>query len=451
MLTSEQALERLDHLLTLAKAAGADAADAVYVGEESVAVGVRLGSLEELTRSEDEEIGIRLFLGRRSAQVSTSDLTQAALAEVVERARAMAEGAPEDPYAGLAPAGLLAQGAPADLDIDDPEVAGLPPERLRAMALAAEEAARAVAGVTNSEGGSAAAGRGRFALATSNGFRGASAGTSVSVSAAVVAGEGAAMQRDYDWHQARHLADLDSPESVGRTAGERAVGRLDPVKVPTGQIPVFFDRRVAGSLLGHLVGAMNGAAIARGTSFLLGRGGERLFAPGITIVDDPRRPRGLRSRAFDGEGLPTARRELVSDGVLGGWLVDVAAGHQLGLPPTGQAVRGAGGPPSVGPSNLWLAAGEQSVAALMADVGLGLYVTELIGMGVNGLTGDYSRGAGGFLIRNGALAEPVAEATIAGNLRDMFARLVPADDLRFRSAVNAPTVRIDGMTVAGNS
>lgn len=451
MLTTDQALERLDHLLSLARAAGADAADAIYAGQESSGIGVRLGELEEIGRSEDEEIGLRLFLGRRSAQVSTSDLTSSALAEVVERARLMAAGAPEDPYAGLADAELLAMGPFADFDIFDAEAAGLASDTLRQMALAAEDAARGVPGVTNSEGGSASAGMSRVALATSHGFRGASEGSSVSVSASVVAGEGAGMQRDYDWHSARHLGDLESAAIVGQRAGERAVRRLDPVKVPTGPLPVFFDPRVATSLLGHLLGAINGQAIARRTSFLLGREGTAVFAPGVTIVDDPHLVRGLRSRAFDGEGLPTARHELVADGILSGWLIDVATGRQLHLRPTGHAARGTSGPPSVSASNLWLEPGQQTPADLMADVKLGLYVTELIGMGVNGLTGDYSRGAGGFLIRDGVLAEPVKEATIAGNLLDMFRQLTPANDLEFRNASNAPTVRVDGMTVAGNS
>lgn len=451
MLTTDQALDRLDHMLSLARAAGADAADAIYVGEESVGVGVRMGTLEDLARSEGEEIGIRLFYGRKSAQVSTSDLTLPALAEVVARARTMAEGAPEDPYAGLAAEELLARPPFADFDTFDPEAAGISPERLKEFAIAAEDAARGVNGVSNSEGASAGAGMSRAAIATSHGFGAALQGSSASISASVIAGANSGMQRDYDWHHSAHLADLESPESIGRSAGERAVKRLNPAKVPTGPIPIIFDPRVSTSLIGHLVGAMNGAAIARRTSFLLDREGSQIFAPGIHIIDDPHRRRGLRSRAFDGEGLPTARRELVADGVLGGWMIDAATGRQLGLPPTGQAVRGAGGPPSVAASNLWMEPGTLSPAELMTDIKLGLYVTELIGMGVNGLTGDYSRGAGGFMIRDGQIAEPVAEATIAGNLLDMFAALRPANDLIFRMTSNAPTIRVDGMTVAGNS
>lgn len=449
MLTPDAALERLDHLLDLAKRAGADAADAVYFGEASTGIGVRLGKLEDIGRSEGEEIGLRLFLGKRSAQVSVSDLSPAALAEAVDRARAMAAEATEDLYAGLAPEDRLARGPFADFDLFDPAAEAVSAVSLQEMALEAEDAARAVPGITNSEGGSASAGLSVSALATSHGFRGATRGTSVSASAVVVAGEGSGMQRDYEWHQARHLANLESPAAIGARAGERAVKRLAPQGAPTGPMPVVFDYRVSPSLLGHLLSAISGSSIARKTSFLLGREGETLFAPGIVVRDDPHRPRGLRSRAFDGEGLPTAARDIVTGGRVTGWLVDSAAGRQLGLAPTGHASRGSSGPPGVSASNLWLEAGVLPPEELIKDIKLGLYVTELIGMGVNILTGDYSRGAGGFMIRDGALAEPVSEATIAGHLVDMFRTLVPANDLSFRQATNAPSVRIEGMTVAG--
>lgn len=450
MLEPVAALDRLDHLLSLARRAGADAADAIYAGQASTGIGVRLGALEDVGRSEGEEIGIRLFLGRRSAQVAVSDLSTAGLAEAVERARAMAEVAPEDPFAGLAAESLLATGPFQDFDLHDPAVVALDAETLRDMARRAEDAARAVPGISNSEGGSASAGYSLTALATSHGFRGAAGGTSVSVSAVVVAGEASGRrQRDHAWAQARHLSDLEPAEAVGQRAGTRTVARLDPHPAPTGTMPVIFDSRVSASLLSHLASAISGSAIARRTSFLLDRADKPLFSPAITIRDDPWRPRGLRSRAFDAEGLPTAPRDIVAGGRLTGWLVDSASGRQLGLPPTGHASRGTAGPPGVSPSNLWMEAGTLSVEELMSDISDGLYVTELIGMGVNILTGDYSRGAGGFRIRNGQLAEPVSEATIAGSLPDMFARLMPASDLVFRHAVNAPTVRIDGMTVAG--
>jgi PmbA protein len=449
MLTPDAALERLDHLLSRAKAAGADAADAVYFGEASLGIGVRLGKLEDIGRSEGEEIGLRVFQGARAAQVSVSDLSVAALDEAVGRAMAMAREATEDHYAGLALDELLARGPFPDFDLYDAAAEALSADRMKELALEAEDAARAVPGISNSEGGSASAGESVSALATSHGFRGAARGTSVSTSAVVIAGEGADKQRDYEWHQARHLGDLESPAAVGQRAGERTVARLNPGKAPTGPMTVVFDPRVSASLIGHLLGAIGGSAIARKTSFVLGHEDKPLFGAGITIRDDPHRVRGLRSRAFDGEGLPTAPRAIVERGMLTGWLVESAAGRQLGLPPTGHASRGSSGPPGVSTSNLWLEPGTLSPEDLISDIKDGLYVDELIGMGVNMLTGDYSRGAGGFRIRNGKRAEPVTEATIAGHLLAMFRVLVPANDLVFRHATNAPTIRVDGMTVAG--
>ncbi|WP_199553662.1 TldD/PmbA family protein [Sandaracinobacteroides hominis] len=451
MLSSDAALDRLDHLLSLARKAGADSADAVYFGETSTGISVRLGKLEDIGRSEGEEIGLRLFLGNRSAQVSISDLSPSALAEAAERAASMAREATPDPFAGLAAANLLSRGPFADFDLHDEAAANVSAERLHEMALEAENAALAVKGITNSEGGSASCGTSSSALATSTGFRGAAYGSSVSASAVVIAGEGATMQRDYDWHQARHLADLESPAEIGYRAASRALERLSPTSAPTGAMPVIFDKRVSPSLLGHLLSAITGSSIARKTSFLLGREKEQLFAPGIHIRDNPHLPRGLRSRAFDGEGLPTAPRDIIADGHLTGWLIESASARQLNLQPTGHASRGSAGPPGVSSSNLWMDAGTASPHDLMSDIADGIYVTELIGMGVNTLTGDYSRGAGGFRIRNGQLAEPISEATIAGNLADMFRALIPANDLEFRQSTNAPTVRIDGMTVAGQS
>jgi PmbA protein len=258
------------------------------------------------------------------------------------------------------------------------------------------------------------------------------------------------MQRDYDYHSTVHLADLDDPTAIGHSAGERAVARLNPIRPATARLPVLYDPRVAGGLLGHLSGAINGASVARGTSFLKDKMGQRIFAARIAVYDDPRRVRGLRSRLFDGEGTPTAARALIEDGVLTTWLLDSRSARQLGLRSTGHAARGTNGPPSPSTTNLYLASGTLTPAELMADIKLGLYVNELIGMGVNGVTGDYSRGAAGFMIRDGALAEPVAELTIAGNLLDMFANLTPASDLRFRRGTDAPTVRVDGMTMAGS-
>ena len=448
MLDSSAAQERAAALIDMARRAGADAADAVFSAESSESVQVRLGKLEDVERSESEHIGLRVFIGQSSASIGSSDVSDAALAELAERAVAMARLAPEDPYAGLAPQDLLANGPFPALDTSDP--AEPSPETLRELALAAEDAARTVAGVTNSEGGGASAGRGVFALATSHGFAGGYGSSSFGLSASVIAGEGARMQRDYAWRSARYLSDLPTPEEIGRMAGERAVRRLDPGRLSSGQASVVFDPRVGGSLIGHLTSAMSGGAIARKASYLIGHEDSQLFAPGIEIVDEPHRPRGLRSRPFDGEGLPTRARALVRDGRMTGWLMSSAAARQLGGAPTGHAVRGGGGAPGISTTNTHLAAGTASVAELIADIRDGVFVTELIGHGVNGVTGDYSRGASGYRIVNGEIAGPVAEFTVAGNLIAMFRALTPASDLEWHRAVNLPTVRIDGMMIAGD-
>ena len=447
MLTPDQALDYATDVVARATRGGADAADSVVVSSGSTEVSVRLGKVEDIQRSESGDLGLRVFVGSRSASASTSDLSRAAIDALVERTVAMARLAPEDPFAGLAPKERLATG-PFD-DFDSSDGLGVEPEALKLRALEAEDAARAVEGVTNSEGGGASHGTGITAIATSTGFGGARAGSSHGVSASVLAGEGARMQRDYYSHSARHLGDLDAARAIGLEAGRRAVARLDPVRLKSGPMTVVYGPRVASSLLGHYAGAINGTAIARKTSFLIDSLGKPVFAPGVSIIDDPWRARGMRSRAFDGEGLATKPTALIDDGVLTQWIADVAAARQLGIEPTGHAWRGVSGAPGAGLSNVHMAAGSQSPAALMADIADGFYVTELIGMGVNGLTGDYSRGASGFRILNGEIAGPVAEVTIAGNLKDMFATLIPADDLVFRYATNAPTIRIDGMTLAG--
>lgn len=448
MLSPAEARERCEALIGRARRAGAEAGDAVYVGSASESVSVRLGALEDVERSESESIGLRVFVAGASASIGSTDLGDAALDELASRAVAMARLAPADRFAGLASEELLLRGPAADLDLDDP--AERSPADLRRLAEAAEDAARAVPGVTNSEGGGASAGRGLFALATSHGFSGAYAASSHSISASVVAGEGGAMQRDYAWRSTRHAADLLSPEAIGHEAGERAVRRLAPGRVKSGAMPVVFDPRVANSLIGHLIGAMSGASIARRASFLLDRDGQKLFDSAVVITDDPLVARGMRSRPFDGEGLPTGPRKLVDAGTITGWLMDAAAARQLGAAPTGHASRGSSGAPHVSASNVVLHPGSITPAALMADIADGVYVTELIGHGVNSVTGDYSRGASGFRIVNGELAGPVAEFTVAGNLIDMFAALTPADDLEIYRGIDAPTVRVDGMSVAGD-
>ena len=449
MLKVEDARRMAAALVERAVAAGADAADALYAGNSSTSVQVRLGELEHVGRSEGEEVGLRLFVGSRSATVASSDFSDEALAALVERAAAMAAEAPEDPYAGLAPEELLHRGAVPGLDGDDGR-SDLDPAELRAMALSAEGAALAVPGVTNSSGGSASAQGSTVALATSAGFAEAYRVSGYGCSASVVAGEGAGMQRDHAWHGARHLSDLDPAEEIGRLAGERAVARLNPVKPKVGRMPVLFDPRVASTLLGHFAGAISGSQVARKSSFLQDKLGTRIFASGVTIVDDPLRLRGSRSRPFDGEGVRVARRELIADGVLTGWMAESASARQLGVAPTGHAARGAGGSPSVSPSNFYIEAGQRSRDELLAAFPEALLVIELIGQGVNGVTGDYSRGAAGFLVRNGSIAEPVSGITVAGNLLDIFATLEPGSDLEFRRGVDAPTLLVPEMTVAAS-
>jgi PmbA protein len=441
------ALDRLDHVIAAARKAGADAADAILIEESSQSISWRMGTLEDVSRSEGIDLGLRVFKGQKVASVSSSDLSASALDRVVERAVAMAALAPEDPFARLADDSLLCKEPHPDLQL---AAADLPStEHLRLWAAEAEDAARGVSGVTNSEGAGAGSGYGLVALATSAGFRGAYASTSVSVSASVIAERDGLMERDYAYHSVRHPFDLEAAAAIGHEAGQRTVRRLGAVKPASAVLPVVFDPRVSGSLVGHLLGAISGQAIARKSSFLQDSMGQQIFAPGISILDDPLRIRGLRSRPFDAEGLPTRQTTLVKDGVLQSWLLDLASARQLGLAPTGHASRGVSSPPSPGASNVHLAAGSVSPGTLMADIKLGIYVTEMIGSGVNGVTGDYSRGAVGFLIENGELTTPVSELTIASSLQHMFKNLVAADDLHFRYGVNAPTIRVDGMTIAG--
>lgn len=448
MLSPDAALDRTTDLIARALRAGASAADAVYGGSRSRSVSVRLGVLEDVGSAEGAEIGLRVFVGSRSATASTSDFAISSIEALVERTVAMARLAPEDKYAGLAPNDLLASGPFATFDTDDGQ--DVAPETLKERALAVEAAALAVKGVTNSQGGSASVGHGVSAIATSAGFAGTSHGSSHSVSASVLAGDGADMQRDYAYHSTRHLSDLDDAATIGREAGTRAVGRLNPIRLKSGPMTVVFDPRVGPSLLGSLIGAISGSGIARKTSFLLDALGTPVFDSNVTIIDDPWQPRGFRSRAFDGEGLPTKPVTIIDKGVLTGWIAENASARQLGISPTGHAARGISGAPGASATNLRMEAGSISPAALMADIADGFYVTELIGMGVNGLTGDYSRGASGVRIVNGELVGAVSEVTIAGNLKDMFRAIIPANDLTLRYTTNTPTLRIDGMTVAGD-
>ncbi len=446
MSSRENAQRIVESIVERGISAGATGADAIYVADRSSSVEVRLGELENVQRSEGESIGLRLFDGQRSATAASSDLSNDALDVLVERCLAMAGEAPEDPFAGLAPPELLHRGELAALDSEDPREPD--PAELRARALEGERAALAVTGVTNSSGAGASSSATTLALATSGGFSGAYSVTGNSCSVSVVAGEGAAMQRDHDWHSARLSEDLEPAALIGRRAGERAVARLNPTRPKPGKYPVLFDPRVSSSLLGHFAGAISGSSIARKTSFLQDRLSTQVFAQGVTIVDDPLRVRGLRSRPFDAEGVRVSRQDLVSNGMLHSWIAETASARQLGFEPTGHAARGVGGAPSASPSNLYMAGGARSQSDLLATFPEAVLIIELIGQGVNGVTGDYSRGAVGFMVRDGEIAEPVAEITIASNLIEMFATLEPGSDLEFRRGIDAPTILVPEMTVA---
>ncbi|GGD37052.1 TldD/PmbA family protein [Croceicoccus pelagius] len=446
MLNEEGALGRCADLINRAKELGADAADAVYVGNHSESVEVRLGELEAVDRSETEHFGLRVFVGKRSATIGSSALDAASLDELASRAIAMARAAPQDEFSGLAPEDMLMKGPIPDLDLVSPNPDA---DILRESAREAEECAREVQGITNSEGASAGSGGNTIAIATSHGFAGSYCQSRHSISAAVVAGQGSGMERGSEWRVARHRGELPDAAEIGRKAADRAVARLGPETMRSGAMPVVFDPMVGRSLVGHLVGAISGPSIARGASFLMEHEGKQVFDSAVTIVDDPLRPRGLSSHPFDGEGLPARPSTIIANGVLSGWLLDTASANKLGRRPTGHAVRHGGGSPSASCSNVVLSPGQQSVEELIADIEEGVLVTELIGQGVNGVTGDYSRGASGFRIRGGEIMGPVSGITIAGNLLEMFRSLRAANDLENFYAVNVPTLRVDGMMVAG--
>jgi PmbA protein len=433
-------------LIDLTCAAGADAVDVLVSDSASLSVSCRMGVLEDTERAESRDIGLRAMIGQKQAFVSGSAIDDTALQQLAQRAVDMAQATPEDRYCGFAPEDRLTDHIPA-LDIADsyePDA-----DKLLAMAVACEEAARGVTGITNSEGAGTGWGRATTALVTSHGFEGAYTSTSFSASCAVIGGEGDAMERDYASHSARHLEDLDAPEDIGLRAGERTIERLNPRKIESTKTNVVYAPRVSASLLGHLSVAISGSAIARGTSFLRDQMGQQIMSASITIEDDPLRPRGLRSAGFDGEGVATEKLTPIDKGVLQNWWLDSASARQLELETNGRAARGIGGPPGPSATNLYMLAGDDSVDTMLKNIGTGLYVTELIGMGVNGVTGDYSRGASGFWIENGELAYPVSEVTIASNLKEMFLNMTPADDLVFRRSVNAPTILVEGMALAG--
>ena len=435
-------------LLDLAKKAGAEAADALIYESVSSNVSVRLGQVEDLERSENRDLGLRVFIGRQQASVSTTDFAPESLQATAERCVAMARTAPEDPYCGLAPKERLFDGDILDLELFD----GAEPssDDLRDRALECEQAALDVAGVTNSSGASAGFGSGCSWFATSDGFLGKNEGGSHSVSVSVLAGEGTSMERDYDYDSATHLSELRDGRAVGASAGERAVRRLNPRKLSSRSAPVLFEQRLSRSLLGHLSGAVNGGAIARGVSFLKDKMGAQLFPENITISDDPHRKRGFGSQMFDGEGVTSLPFNLIEKGVLTQWIMNTAHARQLGLETNGRATRGTGGPPSAAPTNLTLLPGTHSLDQLMEMANQGLYLTDMFGPQINANNGDYSVGCSGFWIENGVVAYPVSEITIAGNLLDMYAGLIAGNDLVYRGSLNAPSLLIEQMTIAGD-
>lgn len=441
---SANLLERAEQLVDLAVKAGADKADAVVVRSRSKGVSVRLGKVESTEASESDDFSLRVFIGRQVASVSANPGFD--LKALAERAVAMAKVSPEDPFAGLADESDLARDIP-DLQLfDETEVSG---DQLRESALAMEEAARSVSGVSNSLGAGASAGMGGLVLVTSHGFSGSYAASRFSRSVGVIAGEGTKMERDHDFDSRLYFAELDSPEEIGRRAAERAIRRLNPRQVPTASnLTVVFDPRVARGFAGTIAGAINGASVARKTSFLRDKMGQQVLKAGLNITDDPLKVRGSSSRPFDGEGVAGKPLTMIEDGVLKHWFLSSSAARELGLKTNGRGVRGG---TSVSPSstNLALEPGDISPDELIRNVGTGLYITDMIGSGVDMITGEYSRGASGFWIENGQLTYPVSEITIASNLKDMFMRVTVANDIDRKFGVAAPTLAIEGMTLAG--
>jgi PmbA protein len=445
-----------DRLETLAQAAldaagraGAEAADALAIEAAAVTIDVRAGRLEQAERSEGIDIGLRVLVGRRQACVAVSDTRPETLAAIAERAVAMAREAPEDPTVGLADPGELARAWDlAALDLDDPGPDPAAAE-LEEAARIAEAAALASRGITQVESASATFSRRRLHMAATNGFTGGYTRTSHSLGCTAITGEGTAMERDWCWESRAHRADLPAAEEIGRLAAERALARAGARKPPTGTFPVFYDERVADQLIGHLLAAISGTAVARGASWLKDAMGEAVLPPGLSLIEDPTRPRVAGSRPFDAEGLPALRRPIVEDGVLVRWLLDLSTGRRLGLASTGNAYRNAGSPPSPGAGNVSLTQGDRSREDLVAAMGRGLLVTSMIGSTINPTTGDYSRGASGFWIENGAIAYPVNECTVAGNLREMLLRIVSANDARPHESRVVPSLLVEGMTIAG--
>ena len=436
-------------LLDAAKRAGADAADALAAADDSIAIEVREGALEHAERSEGTELGLRVLVGQKQASISSSDLRAEAITEMAERAVAMARVAVDDPYCGLAEPGMLSDVRDAEgLDLSDDT--GADPEGLQAVALEAEAAAKAVPGVSKVQSSGGYWRGNDIWLAATNGFEGGYRRTSWATSAVAISGDGLEMERDYAHETRSHRADLPDATEIGTLAGERAVERAGSRKPPTGTYPVLYDERVAASLIGHLTGAISGSAIARGSSWLSDALGEAVLPESLSLTEEPHRVRGDRSRPFDGEGLRTGSRVVVENGVLKGWTLDLSTGRQLDLPSTANAQRGLSAPPSPGLTNLRLTEGEKSRDDLIREMGTGLLVTSMIGATINPTTGDYSRGAAGFWVENGEITYPVNECTIAGTLREMLLRIIPANDAKAHKAWNVPSLLIPDMALAGS-
>ncbi len=437
----------LSKIIEKATKRGANSADAIGVINQSLSISQRLGKREDLERSESNSFGLRVFIGKRQSIVSSSDKSDEGVNELIDRAIEMAKIAPEDPYVGISESESIVKNW-KDLNLID----NFEPDSdwLYEKAAKAEDAALSLKEINNSEGGESSWSKSTVALANSHNFYGSYSGSMFSISAAVIAGSGSEMERDYDYSVARLNSSLDKPENVGINAAKRAIKRLKPIKIDSAEIPVLFDWRVASSLLGHFSSAINGQSIAKNTSFLSEKLNQSIFKKGINIIDDPLVPQGLGSRPFDGEAIECKKINLVSDGVLNNWILDLSSSRQLGLKTNGHASRGVSSVPFPSTSNLYLESGDSSVDQLMNGIKKGIYVTELIGMGVNTVNGDYSRGAAGFLIENGKISSPVSEITVAGNLISMFANITPANDLNFKNKTNSPSILIENMTVAGN-
>ncbi|WP_227285753.1 TldD/PmbA family protein [Boseongicola sp. H5] len=436
-------------LLAAAKRAGADAADAIAVDGTSVSIGVLNGKLEQAERSEGVEIGLRVMVGARQACVSASDINPATLSEMADRAVAMARLAPEDPTIGLAdPAQLATRWDAEVLDLVDPTPEP-EPAALEDAALRAEAAALSVPGISQVQATTAAYGQRRVHLAATNGFSGGYGRTDHGLSCVAITGKGTGMERDYYGEGRSHAEDMMAPEEVGRLAAQRTIARAGARKPPTGAFPVLYDERISSSLVGHLLQASNGSAIARGGSWLRDALGQDVLPRGLSIVEDPHRPRVTGSRPFDGEGLPTARREIVADGVLTGWTLDLATARKLNMTSTANAARGTSAPPSPSVTNIALTQGDLSREDLLAQMGTGLLITSMIGASINPTTGDYSRGASGFWVEKGQIAYPVNECTVAGNLRNMLRTIVPANDARTHLSRVVPSLLVEGLTIAG--